>query len=160
MAELVAEEADFGEPPTELVRSWRVDPRDVDLSEARIVVGIGKPILQRPADLALIEDVAARLGAAVGGSRIVVDGGVLPRARQIGASGKWLVADIYLACGVSGSSYHMMGVKAVKHLVAVNLDRGAPIFQRAEVGVIGDLFEVLPALSALLPPRRRDGDEA
>ncbi len=98
----------------------------------------------------IVEEVAERLGAAVGASRIVVDGGVLPRARQIGASGKWLAADVYLACGVSGSSYHMMGVKAVKHLVAVNLDRSAPIFQHAELGVVGDLFEILPALSALL----------
>jgi electron transfer flavoprotein alpha subunit len=159
LAEVVTENGDFGAPRTELVRCWRVDAREVDLSEARVVVGIGKPILRRPADLSIIEEVADRLGAAVGGSRIVVDGGLLPRARQIGASGKWLAADVYLACGVSGSSYHMMGVKAVKHLVAVNLDRSAPIFQRADVGVVGDLFEVLPALSALLPPVDSQGGD-
>lgn len=152
VAEVVAEEADFGAARTELVRRWRVEPRDLDLSEARVVVGIGKPILQRPADLAIVAEVAERLGAALGGSRVVVDGGLLPRERQVGASGKWLAADVYLACGISGSSYHMMGVKAVKHLLAVNLDRGAPIFQRAELGVVGDLFEVLPELRALLAP--------
>jgi electron transfer flavoprotein alpha subunit len=160
LAEVVAEDGDFGAPRTELVCRWRVEPREVDLSEARIVVGIGKPILQRPADLSIIEEVAERLGAALGGSRVVVDAGLLPRARQIGASGKWLTADVYLACGVSGSSYHMMGVKAVKHLLAVNLDRSAPIFQNAELGVVGDLFEVLPALSALLGPADpKGGDE-
>jgi electron transfer flavoprotein alpha subunit len=160
LAEVVAEDGDFGAPRTELVRRWRVEPREVDISEARVVVGIGKPILQRPADLSIVEEVAERLGAVVGGSRIVVDAGLLPRARQIGASGKWLAADVYLACGVSGSSYHMMGVKAVKHLVAVNLDRSAPIFQHAELGVVGDLFEVLPALYALLAPGKpKGGDE-
>jgi electron transfer flavoprotein alpha subunit len=157
LPQIVVEDGDFGVPGTEVVRHWRVDPREVDLSEARIVVGIGKPILQRPADLSIIEEVAKRLGAAVGASRVVVDGGLLPRERQIGASGKWLAADVYLACGVSGSSYHMMGVKGVKHIVAVNLDRDAPIFQHAELGVIGDLFEVLPALSALLAADSSEG---
>jgi len=148
--EVVTETIDFAPPRTELVRRWRVEPREVDLAEARIVVGIGKPILERPAELSMLETVAERLGAALGASRVVVDAGLLPRERQIGASGRWIAADVYLACGVSGSSYHMMGVKAVKHLVAVNLDRGAPIFQHAEFGVVGDLFEVLPELAALL----------
>jgi electron transfer flavoprotein alpha subunit len=158
LPEIVAEAVDFAACRTELLRRWRVEPREVDLAEARVVVGIGKPILERPADLPIVEELAERLGAAVGASRVVVDGGLLPRARQIGASGRWLAAEVYLACGVSGSSYHMMGVKGVKHLVAVNLDRSAPIFQHAELGVVGDLFEVLPALSALLgagePPGR------
>jgi electron transfer flavoprotein alpha subunit len=156
-AEGIVEEVDFGEPRTELVRRWRVESRELDLSEARIVIGIGKPILTRPAALPMLEAVAARLGAALGGSRIVVDGGLLPRERQIGASGKWLAADVYLACGISGSSYHMMGVKAVRHLVAVNLDRSAPIAQHAELVVVGDLFEVLPALAVVLEGEKSDG---
>jgi electron transfer flavoprotein alpha subunit len=98
----------------------------------------------------MIERVAERLGAAFGASRVVVDSGLLPKEKQIGASGKWLSADIYLACGVSGSFYHMMGVKAVKHLVAVNTDRDAPILKSAELRVIGDLFEVLPSLGRLV----------
>ena len=155
-AEVIVEEAESGVARTELVRRWRVEPRELDLSEARIVIGVGKPILARPAALPMIEAVAERLGAAFGGSRIVVDGGLLPRERQIGASGKWLAAEVYLACGISGSSYHMMGVKGVRHLVAVNLDRSAPIVQHAEFAVVGDLFEVLPALGALFEGDQRD----
>ena len=157
-AELIVEEADFGTPRSELLRRWRVEPRELDLSEATVVVGIGKPILERPAALPMVEEVSERLGAALGGSRIVVDGGLLPRERQIGTSGKWLAADVYLACGISGSSYHMMGVKAVKHLVAVNLDRNAPIFQHVDFGVVGDLFEILPALAALLGGGKNEGE--
>jgi electron transfer flavoprotein alpha subunit len=142
-------EARVSLPPsrTRLLRRWELPPGDIDLTEARFVLGIGKPIVSRPEWLPRIQEIARRLGAALGASRIVVDAGLIPKARQIGASGKWLGSDVYLACGISGSSYHMMGVKGVKHLVAVNIDRGAPIFQAAELGVVGDLFEILPALA-------------
>lgn len=148
--EAVEERVEIAPLRTELVRRWRVDPREVDLTEASVVIGIGRPIIARAEEVAMMEEVAERLGAAFGASRAVVDSGLLPKEKQIGASGKWLSADVYLACGISGSSYHMMGVKGVRHLVAVNTDRNAPIFKFAELGVAGDLFEVLPALAGLL----------
>ena len=105
----------------------------------------------------MIEGVARRLGAVFGASRVVVDSGLVPKERQIGASGKWLNADVYVACGVSGSFYHMMGIKGVKHLVAVNTDRDAPIFKSAELAVVGDMFKVLPSLGNLLDETEEPG---
>jgi electron transfer flavoprotein alpha subunit len=134
---------------TELLRRWKVDPRKLDLSEASFVIGVGRPVIARAEQLGTLCEKAERIGAVFGASRPVVDAGLLAREKQIGASGRWLGADVYIACGISGSSYHMMGVRKVRHLVAVNTDRNAPIFKSAELGIIGDLFEVLPALEKM-----------
>lgn len=132
------------------LRSWKTDPRQLDLTEASLVVGVGRPIITRVGELETLRLAAERCGAVFGVSRPVVDAGVLPKDRQIGASGNWLSADVYIACGVSGSSYHMMGLRQVRHLIAVNTDANAPIMKQVELGIVADLFEVLPALEKLV----------
>jgi electron transfer flavoprotein alpha subunit len=133
---------------TELIRRWKVDPRQLALGEASLVVGVGRPIIARPDELARLKEAAESIGAVFGVSRPVTDAGLMPKQNQIGMSGNSLGADVYIACGISGSAYHMMGVRKVRHLVAVNIDRNAPIFKSAELAIVADLFEVLPALSA------------
>lgn len=147
--EVIDEAAEVGSLSTELLSRWKTDPRQLDLTEASLVVGVGRPILSRIEELPGLREAAEKVGAVFGGSRPVADAGALPKDKQIGASGKWLSADVYIACAISGSTYHMMGVRGVRHLVAVNLDRNAPIFKHAELGIVGDMFEILPALEKI-----------
>lgn len=141
-------------PPLEAtlqpVRQWRLPPRELDVAEADFVIGIGRPVAG-PAQLERIQELADRLGAALGGSRISFFQGTIPKSRQIGASGKWIAPKVYLTLGISGASYHLMGIKGVKHLVAVNTDGHAPILEIAELGLVNDLDEVVEALLALVP---------
>jgi electron transfer flavoprotein alpha subunit len=134
---------------TEFVRRWKVDPRQLALGEASIVVGVGRPVIARPDELNRLKEAADSIGAVLGVSRPVTDAGLMSKRNQIGMSGNWLGADVYIACGISGSAYHMMAVRKVRHLVAVNIDRNAPIFKSAELAIVADLFELLPALSEL-----------
>jgi len=147
--EVIEEAAEIGSLGTELLSRWKTDPRQLDLVEASLVIGVGRPILSRIEELPNLRDAAEKLGAVFGGSRPVADAGALPKEKQIGASGKWLTADVYIACAISGSTYHMMGIRGVRHLVAVNTDRNAPIFKHAELGIVGDMFEILPALEKI-----------
>ncbi|MFZ0889325.1 MAG: electron transfer flavoprotein subunit alpha/FixB family protein [Candidatus Binataceae bacterium] len=135
---------------TELVRRWKVDPRQLALGEASFVVGVGRPVIARARELSRLKQAAESIGAVLGASRPVTEAGLMAKENQIGMSGKWLGADVYIACGISGSAYHMMAVRKVRHLVAVNIDRNAPIFKSAELGIVADLFELLPALSELV----------
>ncbi len=144
--EVVEEAADIGPLKTAFLRRWKADPRQLDLTEANFVIGVGRPIIGRAEELNALREKAERLGAVFGASRPVIDAGLLPREKQIGASGRWLGADVYIACGISGSTYHMMGIRKVRHLIAINTDRDAPIFKSAELRIVGDLFEVLRAL--------------
>ncbi|MEZ5122777.1 MAG: electron transfer flavoprotein subunit alpha/FixB family protein [Solirubrobacterales bacterium] len=129
------------------VRRWRLPPDEIDLTEADFVLGVGRPV-DRERDLPAIQVLADRLGATVGGSRVAVFQGTVPRTRQIGSSGKWIRPTVYLMLGISGASYHMMGIKGAKHIIAVNRDPDAPIFKVAELGVVGDFAEVVAALLA------------
>jgi electron transfer flavoprotein alpha subunit len=147
--ELIEETAEVGPFGTELISRWKTDPRQLDLAEASLVVGVGQPILSRIEELPRLREAAEKIGAVFGGSRPVADAGALPKDKQIGVSGKWLTADVYIACAISGSTYHMMGIRGVRHLVAVNTDRNAPIFKHAELGIVGDMFEILPALEKI-----------
>jgi len=147
--EVIEEAAEIGSLSAELLSRWKTDPRQLDLTEASLVVGVGRPILSRIEELPGLRDAAEKLGAVFGGSRPVADAGALPKEKQIGASGKWLTSDVYIACAISGSTYHMMGIRGVRHLVAVNTDRNAPIFKHAELGIVGDMFEILPALEKI-----------
>ena len=145
--EVIEEAAEVGALGSELLSRWKTDPRQLDLAEASLVIGVGRPILSRMEELPNLREAAEKVGAGFGGSRPVVDAGAMPKEKQIGASGKWLTADVYVACAVSGSTYHMMGIRGVRHLVAVNIDRNAPILKHAELGIVGDMFEILPALA-------------
>jgi electron transfer flavoprotein alpha subunit len=119
----------------------------VDLTKADIIVAVGRGV--GGADkLGPLEELAAALGAELAASRPVVDNGWLPRERQIGSSGQTVAPKLYLAAGISGAIQHVVGMKGATTVVAINKDPGAPIFQLARYGIVGDLHEVVPALTA------------
>lgn len=122
----------------------------VDLAAAKRVVGVGRGFAAE-ADLELARDVAARLGAELACSRPISEGvGWMPAERYLGVSGATVKPELYLAVGISGQVQHLVGVGGAKVIVAINKDKNAPIFQHADLGVVGDLYEVLPALAAAL----------
>jgi electron transfer flavoprotein alpha subunit len=118
----------------------------VDITKADVLVSVGRG-LGDPAKLSLIEGLAAALGGVMSCSRPLVDQGWLPKERQVGASGKTVTPKVYLACGISGASQHLAGMSEARLIIAINKDANAPIFQVAHLGVVGDLFEIIPALT-------------
>lgn len=121
------------------------DPDKVDVSEAELVIAGGRG-MAGPGSWKLMDDVAAALGATVAGSRVALDAGCIPHERMVGQSGKSVAAELYVAAGISGASQHVAGIKDAKRIVAINIDRSATIFSRADLGLLGDAREVLPAI--------------
>jgi len=136
---------ELGKPQTQTVDFIQGDPRAIDLTEAEIVTagGIG---LGSQSNFKLIEELAEVIGGTVGATRRVVDEEWVTTEKQIGLTGKMVKPKLFIACGISGAIQHTMGMKDSRKVVAINIDRNAPIFKIADVGVVGDVLEVLPLL--------------
>ena len=130
---------------TQYAPPFRESARAVDLTAAERIVSIGRGI-QDKENIKLAEELAQALGAELAASRPICDNGWLPMERQVGSSGQTVAPKLYLAVGISGAIQHIVGMKGAKTIVAINKDPNAPIFEIADYGIVGDLFEVIPAL--------------
>ncbi|HEV1285255.1 MAG TPA: electron transfer flavoprotein subunit alpha/FixB family protein [Bryobacteraceae bacterium] len=124
---------------------FRESARAVDLTAAEIIVSVGRGIKEKE-NIPIVEELAKALGAELAASRPICDAGWLPMERQVGSSGQTVAPKVYMAIGISGAIQHLVGMKGAKTIVAINKDANAPIFEVADYGIVGDLFEVVPAL--------------
>jgi len=143
--EKVTPELNPGQIRTKPLELFRESARAVDLSAADIIVSVGRGIREQE-NIAIVQGLADALGAELAASRPICDNGWLPMERQVGSSGQTVAPKMYLAVGISGAIQHLVGMKGAKTIVAINKDPEAPIFEVADYGIVGDLFQVVPAL--------------
>lgn len=143
-------EVDLSGARAQFVETKQADATGVDLTKADIIVSGGRGVGDPAKFPEIIQPLADVLGGAMGASRPVVDAGWLPHNFQVGSSGQIVAPKLYIACGISGAIQHLVGMKGSNFILAINKDADAPIFEVADLGVVADLFDIVPALTAAL----------
>ncbi|NCB37053.1 MAG: electron transfer flavoprotein subunit alpha/FixB family protein, partial [Clostridia bacterium] len=145
-AELIEEKLSLTPGKTRLLGFSRKTGEGLDIAQAKVIVAAGRGI-GKQSNLELIHELAGLLGGAAGASRALVDMGWADRSCQVGQSGKTVAPRLYIACGISGAIQHLVGMQDSDLIIAINRDKDAPIFEVAHYGIVGDLFQVVPALT-------------